>query len=96
MPLVVDLAARFLSRLDAPKRLIFQAIGDLSARLRAKVDEARAAHPDVAMDEIGFIDDLAARAEGDLSDLRAADLHLATACARGDARALAAFDRAHG
>jgi RNA polymerase sigma-70 factor (ECF subfamily) len=56
---------------------------------------ARAAWPEIALDEAVFMAWIAARAggDGDGGELHAADLYLACACARGDAAALAAFER---
>jgi RNA polymerase sigma-70 factor (ECF subfamily) len=92
---VTDLRARFLSTLDAPDRARFEAIDDLEARVQRLVDDARAAHPSVALDVAALLAAIAAIATPAL-DAPAADLHLAIACARGDAAAIAAFDRSYG
>lgn len=72
-----------------------------AAACRPLLDRARAAWPDVAVPEATFVDHLARVAgserdvAGALVGLHAEDLYLALACALGDARALAAFERAH-
>ena len=68
---------------------------ELQAQLAALVEAARAANPKVALDEHRFVAEIAARLEADdelpaaLGRLRAAELWLALACARGDRAALA-------
>jgi RNA polymerase sigma-70 factor (ECF subfamily) len=63
--------------------------------LRAMFDEGRRAWPDVDLDPGAFERYVRERAgpESDASGLRATDLYLACACAQGDERALAAFDK---
>lgn len=93
---------RFLGRLAPSSREAFEREVDLDARLSTMIAEARAANPEVALDETSFVVEIAARVseEGtpleELAALRAADLHLAAACARGDDAAIAAFDRLYG
>src|SRR5712692_5066281 len=71
---------------------------ELEATLAGMVAAARVAWPHLAYGERDFARDLSRKvpAGGDviaaLSALRASDLFLACACARGDARALATFD----
>lgn len=71
---------------------------DLDAALAEALAAGRAAWPDLALDPHDFIAHLTARLpEGPdpgaaVRALHAADLYLACACARGDARALAWFD----
>lgn len=95
MPLA--LAERLLSRhAGAPRDPA--ALASLAAALRARLDAARAAWPDVDLADEVFVDALAARVgEGDVAGSLAAlctdDLYLACACARGDARAITAFER---
>jgi RNA polymerase sigma-70 factor (ECF subfamily) len=68
----------------------------LSPAVERALAEARAAWPDVDVPPEIFASYLAARADGaDASKVHAADLYLACACARGDARAIAAFDRVY-
>jgi RNA polymerase sigma-70 factor (ECF subfamily) len=56
--------------------------------------EARATWPDIDVPAEVFARYLEARADGsDVSKLRGPELYLACACARGDARAIAALDR---
>ena len=71
---------------------------DLGAVADQWLAEARAAWPGVALDERVFVDHLLARLAPDAGPaearaLHAADLWLATACAAGDATALAEFDQ---
>lgn len=65
--------------------------------LAGAIAAARAAWGEVALEEAEFVrflaDKLEEPAERSLSSLRIGDLYLACACDRGDARALAAFDR---
>ena len=69
-----------------------------AAAVARALAEARLAWPDVALDDDAFAASVA-RVAGEVSDaavakLRTADLYLATACARGEPAAIAAFDRA--
>ncbi len=79
-------------------RRIAPAIGDeLEPVFAARVAEAEAAWPELAVDRGRFVAAIAERlgdepARG-LAELRAADLYLACGCADGDPRALAAFER---
>jgi RNA polymerase sigma-70 factor (ECF subfamily) len=93
---MLDVCDRFLSALEPSRRSDFLSVSDLEARLRALIEDARAAHPAVPLDEAAFVDALADRVEDDLGAMHASDLHLALACARGVPAALAAFDRIHG
>lgn len=75
-------------------------LDQLEAVLGALAQAGREAWPALAYDERAFARDLSRRlGEGDavasLSALRGPDLFLACACARGEARALAAFDERH-
>lgn len=71
----------------------------LEAALRAAIEGARTALPELALDEAAFIRHLAACTKGSadpvpaVRDLHAPDLALSWACARGDAWALAELDR---
>jgi RNA polymerase sigma-70 factor (ECF subfamily) len=70
----------------------------LERALASAVAAAREAWPALALDEARFVRYLAARASSTesalhLGELHVADLHLACACAAGDASALAAFDQ---
>jgi RNA polymerase sigma-70 factor (ECF subfamily) len=61
--------------------------------LAARLDEARAAWPGVAVDGEAFLDWLSPRvADDDAPKVHVGDLYLAYACARHDAAALAAFE----
>jgi RNA polymerase sigma-70 factor (ECF subfamily) len=88
----------FLSR--APRTLVpaLRAHPGLEGALADLVREARAAWPDVGMDAGAFLAHVAERlpSTGEpgevLASLRAAELFLAFACVRGDARALEALD----
>jgi RNA polymerase sigma-70 factor (ECF subfamily) len=93
----VSLASLFLAHAPGAQR--FAALGDLEATLARIVVDARAAWPDVALDEAGFVQHLAERmpADGDaaaaLAAVRPGDLLMAWACGRGDEQALALFER---
>jgi len=69
----------------------------LRARLAPQIAQARATFPGVALDDDAFAAYVATKLgpDGDADALRVADLFLAFACAEGDAKALAAFDKAH-
>jgi RNA polymerase sigma-70 factor (ECF subfamily) len=72
-------------------------VPDLGSVLAGVVKAAVAAWPDVRVDVADFVAYLAERvqsAEG-LSGLHTGDLYLACACALGNERAVAAFERAH-
>ncbi|HEU4535569.1 MAG TPA: sigma factor-like helix-turn-helix DNA-binding protein [Polyangiaceae bacterium] len=77
--------------LDAP--------ADLGNALRGALDAAREAWPELALPAEAFVRFLAekiperARAEQALASLRTDDLYLTLACARGDASAIARFER---
>lgn len=64
--------------------------------MRLAFEQSRAAWPEVALPEEAFASYVAARAEGaDMNGLHGADLYLACACASGNPRAIALFDRVH-
>jgi RNA polymerase sigma-70 factor (ECF subfamily) len=90
---------QFLARVAGRERFAGVPRGDLEAALQALVTVARAAWPGVALEADVFVAHLAERlpAEGAplglLAETRAADLYLACACAEGDPRAHAAFER---
>jgi RNA polymerase sigma-70 factor, ECF subfamily len=71
---------------------------DLEAALAEALEAGRAAWPDISLDPRDFVAHLMARLPDSpdpaaaIRELFAADLYLACACARGDARALARFD----
>src|SRR5439155_24705625 len=70
---------------------------ELSAVADMWLADARAAWPDVALDEAAFVTRTAARLPAETAAeqalaVHAADLWLAAACAAGDAKALAHFD----
>jgi RNA polymerase sigma-70 factor (ECF subfamily) len=93
---MLDVCDRFLLRLEPSRRSDFSSLADLEARLRRLLDDARAAHPGVLLDDALFTDALADRVEDDLGAIHASDLYLALACASGLAAGLAAFDRLYG
>jgi RNA polymerase sigma-70 factor (ECF subfamily) len=68
---------------------------DLEPRLRAIMDEGAAAWPQVRLAPAVFAAHLARHAPGaaELAALRAGDLYLACACARGEPHAIAAFEK---
>jgi RNA polymerase sigma-70 factor (ECF subfamily) len=92
------LSAVFLGAVAGSLRAGLADAPDLEARLVALVEEGSAAWPQIALPPEAFVQDVAARisagrrAPTDLGGLRAADLFLACACARGDARAIASFE----
>jgi RNA polymerase sigma-70 factor, ECF subfamily len=68
--------------------------GGLSASVTRSIAEARAEWPTIDVPDDVFASYLLARSPGaEVGALRAADLYLACACARGDEHALATFDR---
>jgi RNA polymerase sigma-70 factor (ECF subfamily) len=85
----------FLAALDPALRETYRAYAGLEAALAQLV----AAANDPQLDVARFLGDVAIRVETDappevaLGSVRAADLALATACARGETEALARFDR---
>jgi RNA polymerase sigma-70 factor (ECF subfamily) len=95
---VSELTESFLSR--APRALApaLRAHPGLEAALEGLVRAAREAWPEVDMDAGAFLAHVAERLPGTARDgealtgLRAGELFLAFACARGDVRALEAFD----
>jgi RNA polymerase sigma-70 factor (ECF subfamily) len=68
---------------------------DLEPRLRAILDEGAAEWPGVRLAPADFAAHLARHAPGtaELAALRAGDLYLACACARGEPHAIAAFEK---
>lgn len=83
----------------AAEPAVVAAIGplDLAAALTRAVAVARDAWPGIAVHELDFVRHLAGRLVPDqlpaaLAELRAADLYLAYACSRGDAKAIAHFE----
>jgi RNA polymerase sigma-70 factor (ECF subfamily) len=92
--------AMFLARVAGSERFAALPRADLEAALAALVTAGRAAWPSVPLDEDTFLAHLTERlpAEGSpstlLAEARAADLYLACACAEGEPRAHAAFERA--
>lgn len=87
--------ATFLAALDPALRETYAAYAELPAALARIVDEP--AEP--ALDVARFLGDVAMRLDADLPPdralraIRAADLALATACARGEPAALARFEQ---
>jgi RNA polymerase sigma-70 factor (ECF subfamily) len=68
--------------------------GERVDELAAALAEARAAWPDVALDELAFAAELRRRtADTELGALHVADLYLAAGCAAGNAAALAHLER---
>jgi RNA polymerase sigma-70 factor, ECF subfamily len=90
----------FLPALAAGPRAELAAAADLDAILAGHVAAARAAWPDIAIDDPEFLAHLARRFPDDgtvaqLRALRASDVYLALACARGDEAAIARFEAAY-
>lgn len=94
----VSLVEPFLAGADTALRCELEKVSDLAARLDEIVAVARAEWPDLVVPAEEFITYVAERLPADrdsdeqLSQVRAGDLYLACACARGDAAAVAAFD----
>ncbi len=92
------LGERFLALLPPDRRPVAPAAG-LEEVLTRALEEARAAWPEVQLSDADFLRHLAARLPADrevaaaIPALFVSDLYLACACARGDERALACFDR---
>jgi RNA polymerase sigma-70 factor (ECF subfamily) len=93
-----SLVRPFLAAVPAAVRPTLDGIADLERRLWSLVAEGRAAWPDLAVDAKLLVEFVARHVTPDLAEalldgLRPADLYLACACATGDSRAIAAFDR---
>lgn len=99
------LGSHFLARAPEAARAAWAAVLDLEARLAARIEEARAQAPEVALGDYALVDALAARVPFDeelpkaleaLGALEAGDVLLAEGCARGDAASLRLFERRFG
>jgi RNA polymerase sigma-70 factor (ECF subfamily) len=87
----------FLDAVDASARSRFTDTARLAAELAALRDRARAAYPEIAVDEATFFAELARRlgttADPDqLARVRGDHVHLAIACAAGDEVAIRKFE----
>jgi RNA polymerase sigma-70 factor (ECF subfamily) len=93
VPQATPLAAAFLDALG--ERGAGLAVVELEPRLRALLEEGAAAWPQVKLAPADFAVHLARHAPGlaELAALHAGDLYLACACARGEAHAVAAFEK---
>jgi RNA polymerase sigma-70 factor, ECF subfamily len=95
---VSSLAKPFLDEVATPLREAFAAMPDLENRLAALVAEGRSQWPDLKLDPAAFVAFVAARVPEDrpadeaMSTIRASDLYLTCACARGHVGALNTFD----
>lgn len=90
----------FLRGLASAPRAALADLADLAAVLDQYVAAAHAAWPEIAVDDDAFLAHLAARfpddaGEAHLRSVRATDVYLALACARGDQHAIAQFERAY-
>jgi RNA polymerase sigma-70 factor (ECF subfamily) len=90
----------FLAALATAPRATLTAITDLEDVLVAHVAAAHEAWPEIAVDDDAFVAHLARRFPEDAGDaqlrgVRASDVYLALACARGDQGAMAQFERAY-
>lgn len=90
----------FLRGLASAPRAALADLADLEAVLEQHVAAAHAAWPEVALDDAVFLEHLAARfpedaGEAHLRSVRATDVYLALACARGDQEAIVRFERAY-
>ena len=88
----------FLAAVPAAVRPALDGVGDLDRRLWALVAEGRAVWPELDVDAKLLVEFVARHVTADLAEaalegLRPADLYLACACAGGDPRAIATFDR---
>lgn len=96
MSRVSPLSTAFLAALEEPVRDAFQTWPALPAELSSCLKDARRAWPDVAIDDLEFVQYLAERVspeDGHASlPSHTSDLYLACACARGDDKAIAHFD----
>jgi RNA polymerase sigma-70 factor (ECF subfamily) len=95
----VSRTSLFTAALQPDARATVGALPDLEERLEVLSRTAREAWPGVELADDVFLPYLAgrlgaARRPEALAEAAATDLYLACACARGDARALAAFERA--
>jgi RNA polymerase sigma-70 factor (ECF subfamily) len=89
----------FLAALPAAAAARFDRAG-LEAQLAAHVAAGRDAWPDIALEPAALAAHLAGLLDDDagpeaLAAIRAGDVHLALACARGDAAAIARFEAAY-
>lgn len=93
-----SLAKPFLDEVATPLREAFAGMHDLENRLAVLVTDGRNQWPDLKLDPLAFVAFVAARLPEDrpadeaLATIRAADLYLTCACARGQVSALRAFD----
>lgn len=97
----LELAPIFLSALEPPGQSTPGGPGELEGALRDALDVARRAWPDLGLLAADFVRYLAAalppsqRAAATIRTLHVGDLYLVCACARNDARAIAAFEEHH-
>jgi RNA polymerase sigma-70 factor (ECF subfamily) len=94
----MDLGTELLSRVPEDVARALAPLDGLDAILRAHLDAARAASKDVHVEDADFVAHVARSLpaedpRGALASLHAADLYLALACGRGDARAIAELER---
>jgi RNA polymerase sigma-70 factor (ECF subfamily) len=91
--------AAFLGALDDARRRAAARVPDLGGRLEALVQAAAATAPELPVDPAVLAADIAAHLDEAadvaryLERCRADELHLAASCARGDATAIALFER---
>jgi RNA polymerase sigma-70 factor, ECF subfamily len=95
---MADTLALAHSFVAATSEARLQADAGLELLLQEVIDRARAGWPELELDELGFVGQVARAVAGNelpraLAELHAADLWLAWGCAAGDSGALAAFDR---
>ncbi len=90
-------AGMLLQAADEAARAALASVPDLDGLLARHLAAARAAWPEVALDEARFLRHVAARCTAEraaaFERLPAADLYLACACLGGDPAAVRAFDR---
>ena len=92
--------AIFLGGLASAPRAALSELVDLDAILDAHVAAAHEAWPEVALDDAAFVVHLAGRfaddaGEAQVRSVRASDVYLALACARGDQVAIVRLERAY-
>src|SRR5262249_48187026 len=94
----MDLGAALREKADADLAKALAGIEGLDATLRRHLDDARAAYPDVRVDDERFVAHVARCLPAEETDeriasLHAADLYLALACGMGDSRAIAELEK---
>ena len=93
------LSAAFISRLRPAHGKSFSKVADLEELLLQLVQDGKAAWPDLELSDEQFMGHVAERLAPDpdprksLAQIQGKDLYLTCACARGDPKAIKAFDK---